>query len=336
MGLKPATALCLALVAGLAAASEQQLVGKPVLLPASTYVGAEMYEPRLAPNGRRLLFLRDADAATEVVVLNLETSKGSVVATVRHGKHVLNSCDWATDDRLVCSTMWSYGLKANRKSHEGYSFRSNTRLFAIDRDGGNFLELVPPPTKLPTFPGVGKKIGGIIDHHRPRDERKHDILSLLPDDPDHVLVEMVRGYLFSVGVWKLKIRNNTLDPIVPPIAFARYWAPTGEGGCGSARGRITARPRSGELAASTSKTAATASERWRPRRHRSSVHLGCCPKCSAIPMTARAPMWRPTTAIPVGSSSCKWIHARSRCRNELRISRTAMPPPSPCRERTAA
>ena len=224
MGLKPAIALCLALVASLASANEQRLVGKPELLPASTYVGAEMYAPRIAPNGRRLLFLRDADAATEVVVLNLETSKGSVVATVRHGKHVLNSCDWASDDRLVCSTMWSLGLKANRKSHEGYSFRSNTRLFAIDRDGGNFLELVPPPNELPTFPEVGKKIGGVIDHHHPRDERKHDILSLLPDDPDHVLVEMVRGYLFSVGVWKLNIRNNTLDPVVPPIGFARYWS----------------------------------------------------------------------------------------------------------------
>ena len=224
MGLKPAIALCLALVAGLAAASEQRLMGKPELLPASAYVGAEMYAPRIAPNGRRLLFLRDADAATEVVVVDLETSEGSVVATVSHGKRVLSSCDWATDDRIVCSTMWFFGLRGDHRPREGYDFRSNTRLFAIDRDGSNFLELVPPPKKLPTYSAMGKEVAGVVDRHRPSDERKHDILSLLPDDPDHILVELVRGHMFSVGVWKLNIRTNTLDPIVPPIAFARYWS----------------------------------------------------------------------------------------------------------------
>ena len=221
-----ATVFCSALAVATAA-------GQPVAqlsdLPASAFVGAAMYEPRISPDGSQVLFLRDADAATEIVVVDLASGRGDVAAAVRHGKSVLERCDWATNERLVCSRMWFFKNRGvDRVPRNGYEFKPNTRLFAMDRDGSNVRELVPPPKKKNTIRGLNGEMW-IMPSHSPGLEGKHDVVSLLPDDPDHILVELMRGHLWSVGVWKLNIRSNALTPVVPHIIFAMDWSADEQG-----------------------------------------------------------------------------------------------------------
>ncbi len=214
------------LVAVLFAASSEAFEGTP-----AAYVGPPaIHEPRVSPSGRRLLFLRSTQSGTEVFVGDLSNGAGFETVVVRHGRSHLNACDWATDERIVCSRMRYHELRRNRVPRRGFPFNRGmqTRLFAIDYDGSDLLNLVPSPDKPPETPLPGGRMLPGYKHY-PGDEGKHNVVSLLPHDRDHILVELMRDVIWSVGVYRLNIRNNRLKSVVPAEVLATRWSADAQG-----------------------------------------------------------------------------------------------------------
>ena len=198
--------------------------------PAAYATPPAIHQPRVSPSGRRVLFLRSTQSGTEVFVGDLSNGAGFETVVVRHGRSHLNACDWATDERIVCSRMRYHELRRNRVPRRGFPFNRGvqTRLFAIDYDGSDLLNLVPSPDKPPAVPLPNGRMSPGYKHY-PFDESKHGVVSLLPHDPDHILVELMRGVIRSVGVYRLNIRDNRLKLIVPAEVFADRWSADGQG-----------------------------------------------------------------------------------------------------------
>ena len=120
-------------------------------IPASAYSGLpELSDVRVSPDGNRILMLRRVEDSMQPFVGDLRTGLASQAISVKPGKQILRGCEWASNERIVCSWL-KYPKLTGREGPQtsGYPAREGrtVRLLAVDHDGGNPLELVPPLRK---------------------------------------------------------------------------------------------------------------------------------------------------------------------------------------------
>lgn len=189
---------------------------------------------RVSPDGQRVVMLRPIDGALQPFVGDLRSSKGTVPVKLNPVRQLITGCDWASNDRLVCSFIKYYRRDGKAaKFPGGFPARGTrlVRLLAVDVDGGNLVELVPRAAQPARFPAAalinsGLAPGEVIlrEDRRfrptsevlPSHEWEHRILSFLPDDPDHILVSLPRQVLFVFDVYRLNIHDNTMTQTVGP------------------------------------------------------------------------------------------------------------------------
>ncbi len=193
---------------------------------------------RVSPDGRRVLMLRPVDGALQPFVGDLRTGRGAAPVRIRPGRQLLLGCEWASSDRLVCSFAKFHWLPRSRSEVPAGGYPTfpgeapapgrHLRLLAVDHDGGNPLELVPPPRQFPLFtsmPTAGKPLVTFrVDMNHPTYEPNHWVISLLPDDPDHILVSLSREHIFAYSVYRLNIHDNAMTLVTPYRHFLRFWS----------------------------------------------------------------------------------------------------------------
>lgn len=190
---------------------------------------------RISPDGGRILMLRPVDGTLQPFVGDLHTGQAAAPVQIRPGRQLLLGCEWASSERLICSFAKFYWLRSRSTNvpADGYPGRSSRqiRLVAMDHDGSNRLELVPPARRPPL---VTAMIDGNLETfraaiHHPAQEINYWVLSYLPDDPDHILVSLSRENLFGYSVYRLNIRDNAMTLVTPYMDFIYFWSADEQG-----------------------------------------------------------------------------------------------------------
>lgn len=194
----------------------------------------DVSQVRVSPDGQRVVMLRPIDGARQPFVGDLRSSNGTVPIKLNPERQLMTACDWASNDRLVCSFIKYYRRDGKAaKFPGGFPARGTrrVRLLAVDVDGGNPLELVPRASQPARFPTAVLINSGLVPGEaiaredrrfkpaskvQPSHEWEHRVLSFLPDDPDHILVSLPRQVLFVFDVYRLNIHDNTMTQIVGP------------------------------------------------------------------------------------------------------------------------
>ncbi|MCZ6617668.1 MAG: prolyl oligopeptidase family serine peptidase [Gammaproteobacteria bacterium] len=158
----------------------------------------------LSPNGARLLMLVEGHEGYELSVLDLATFEPRLIYRPGADDGALNWCRWGNDKRIVCSLRFYKGIwRAGQVIH--------TRLIGLDHDGGNLLTLVP----------------GVRNVHR-RDLRwdaqvQDRVIAWLPEDPEHILLQLNRDRPNRPGVYRLNIYDNRLSRVMSARSAVRRW-----------------------------------------------------------------------------------------------------------------
>ncbi|MDJ0926198.1 MAG: alpha/beta fold hydrolase [Gammaproteobacteria bacterium] len=164
----------------------------------------ELWGARLSPDGSRISFLHmleEQDMATGYVVTMDGSNKPFL--TSKKDRFELRWCNWANDERLLCGFT---GIDT-----DGRTRWVTTRLVAVDPDGENAKVMLQ----------------NRLIRQRTRAQFQDEIVDWMPDDHDHVLVEMPENN--GTGVAKLNIYDGSVGLVIRPRAGIREWLTDGHG-----------------------------------------------------------------------------------------------------------
>ena len=175
---------------------------------------------RISPNGAQVLAIAADDGKRGLAVIDLATGTITVALQVEPRTELLDSCEWASNERIVCA-MYVFPEANGRLP---YPRRRLVRLVAVDHDGGNPLALLARPPPKPV------KMGGHIPLPRiPYDDLEHALLHPLLDDPQHVLVAAPREATPYRSVYRVHVGNGAATRVVGWQAGIVFWHADREG-----------------------------------------------------------------------------------------------------------
>ncbi|HSG92048.1 MAG TPA: S9 family peptidase [Pseudomonadales bacterium] len=161
---------------------------------------------RLSPDGNRLLMLVAIDGAYHVGLRDLRTGESRILMAADPDEFRFEACRFANDLRVVCSIRSPIELRSGdhgmflRYLNNGRTIAR--RLLAVDVDGTNVLQLVPRALSRP-----GRDlVWNAVDQGR--------VLSWLPGDPDHILLQIAREDRVYPSVYRLDIRTNDMTRVL--------------------------------------------------------------------------------------------------------------------------
>lgn len=170
---------------------------------------------RLSPDGTHVSFIDRSRGFEGLKVANVDT--GEIIPVIRaEGEMRLSSCQWLNNERLGCNITGS--------SQVGTYLVSYQRFLAINMDGSDVRQLGQRATSRHT--GLNQFSGLMID--------------VLPDDPDHVLMEVDQLRSTRAGsligseeegptVQRVNIHTNRMAKVLGPIDRAEFFATDGSG-----------------------------------------------------------------------------------------------------------
>jgi dipeptidyl aminopeptidase/acylaminoacyl peptidase len=162
-----------------------------------------MYGARLSPDGQFVSYLSTEGVALPVLFVTDEQGKVTPVLASKAGDFDIYWCGWANAERLLCGF---YGI--NRRRSVLYPA---TRLVAVNRDGGNMRVLLQQRQQ---------RRGQFAQF-------QDDIVDWLPDDPEHVLIEMPENS--GTGVSRVNIYDGKAEAVERVRASVREWLSDGHG-----------------------------------------------------------------------------------------------------------
>lgn len=170
----------------------------------------EIDHVRLSPDGDRILMLRPVDGVRQLFVTDVETGQTVLAVEIDAEDHILRGCEWATNDRAVCRA-FVFPPTSNpfveRPGGGVFHHMYLARLFTVDHDGGQGINLVP------------KRRGGphLVD------EWEHQVVGYLHDDPDHILVAVPRRHIYDKEVYRQNIHRNRWTAVVGTLEGITKW-----------------------------------------------------------------------------------------------------------------
>ena len=163
---------------------------------------------KLSPDGTKAVMLRPVDDTYHASVVDLETGNSKLLMAADPEEFLFNWCQFANNKRIVCSIR-SYLIPqsaavgiTNIAGYRGGRIVA-TRLLAIDADGRNQIQLIKQKRT---------RIGGKIEWI---DQTQDQILSWLPAEPNHILIELNREDRQYPAVYRLNIKTNRLREVQP-------------------------------------------------------------------------------------------------------------------------
>jgi len=201
------------------------------LLPVEAFAELPPYaDISLSPDGHQGVALRAIHGTYHAVLLDFETGQSRVLMASDPENFLFNWCRFANPTRVVCSIRSYIVMKAGyidsariRGYRDGRTVA--TRLLAIDVDGRNQLQLIPK-----TKP----RARGELEWNSPNQD---DVISWLPNDAKHILVQVAREDRVSPSVYKLNIYTNKIQRKKKFLPSISRWYADHEGNIRFAIGR---------------------------------------------------------------------------------------------------
>ncbi|MBL4681545.1 MAG: S9 family peptidase [Pseudomonadales bacterium] len=160
-------------------------------LPASEYGKLPpVHSISLSPDGKKLVMLRAMHGTYHAVVTNLVTQKSRIVMAADPAEFHFDSCRFANNERIVCRIRKSLEVSGRRNNQRARIFA--TTLLAVNADGSNVLQLVRRSKR---------KIWSY---------QQSNIIHWLPEQPDEVLIQLLREDTAFPSVYRLNIVTNRL------------------------------------------------------------------------------------------------------------------------------
>ncbi|MFM9079044.1 MAG: prolyl oligopeptidase family serine peptidase [Opitutaceae bacterium] len=176
----------------------------PAPLPAiqDIFADPEMQAVQISPTGRYLTWLAPKNQRMNLAILDRETRKLRWLTDMKIESVV--SYVWAKPDRILFA--------------QQYGGREQYGMFACDPDGSNLLVINKLERVEATADGMGQGDAPSGERDLPK-----TLVSLLPKDPDHILMNRLRGNSGLGDVIKVNIRNGREIVHESNYINARVW-----------------------------------------------------------------------------------------------------------------
>jgi dipeptidyl aminopeptidase/acylaminoacyl peptidase len=181
----------------------------PPLVPLEVlFADAEMAAVQISPTGRYLTWLAPKNQRNNLAILDRETKQLRWLTNMKEESVV--SYVWAKKDRIIFAQQWGG--------------REQFGMFACDPDGGNLVVINKLERVEATPDGAGQGELAASERDLPK-----SLVSLLPKDNDHILMNRIRGNSFLGDVIKVNIRNGRETIEERNYINARQWIADREG-----------------------------------------------------------------------------------------------------------
>jgi dienelactone hydrolase len=174
------------------AAEPDELLSTPV----AAAFGSQptVWNLRLNPDGGKLSFLQaGADDRTVLIVADLENGGGNPVMASDPQSFDIDWCDWANEERILCGVRF-------RAPINGIIY-SATRLLGVNADGSDLTELVQQDRRNSWGQIRGENVVSL---------NQDRVVDWLPEDPDHVLIQVPTPSGNAVG--RIDIYSGRVTP----------------------------------------------------------------------------------------------------------------------------
>ena len=171
----------------------------------------------LSPNGEQAVVLRAIGDTYHATLMDFESQKSRLLMSADPEQFLFNWCRFANSTRIVCSIRSYIQLRSNTGDVYRDGRTVATRLLAVDTDGGNVLQLIRTKST---------RLGGKRQWVAPRQDQ---VVSWLPDDPDHIMISLPRDHRTNPSVYKLNIYDNKMKRVQRHHTNVFQWQATPEG-----------------------------------------------------------------------------------------------------------
>jgi dienelactone hydrolase len=172
----------------------------------------------VSPSGNRVLMFQPAGDSLHLVVLDLVAKTTKLALASDPEQFYFNACRFHSDDRIVCSVRAYIKLQSAQLGFYREGRIIVTRLFGVDADGSHFTRLVPDAVN-----NVGAS--DLVWNAQLQDR----IVSWLPDDPDHILIQLNRMNRNYPDVYKADVRQSKIELVAKNVAPVSFWYATAAG-----------------------------------------------------------------------------------------------------------
>ncbi|MEY2881415.1 MAG: hypothetical protein RLZZ15_3795 [Verrucomicrobiota bacterium] len=181
----------------------------PAALPTEKlFADPDMQTVAISPTGRYLTWLAPKNQRMNLAILDRETKQVRWLTTMKEESVV--HYVWAKKDRILFAQQWGG--------------REQFGMFACDPDGGNLVIINPLERVAADADGAGQG-------DAPGSERDlaKSLVSLMPKDPDHILMNRIRGNSFLGDLIKVNIRTGKETVEERNYINARVWVADRDG-----------------------------------------------------------------------------------------------------------
>lgn len=167
---------------------------------------------QLSPNGTHFAYFRPFEGRDHLIIQSLDgAGRPTVVPPAENTE--LGWLHWGNDERLV------FTVVASRKRNRTET--TETRLWAINRDGSGAEHIVRQSTTSKTGSNLGRQLAHA--------QLQGNVIHWLPDEPNHIMVSLDGDHNEADEVRKIDIRDGTFDIVRDDYPGIQAWMPDHEG-----------------------------------------------------------------------------------------------------------
>ena len=181
----------------------------PPVIPLETlFAEADLAAVAISPTGRYLTWLAPKNQRINLAIMDRETKQVRWLTNMK--EESVTAYQWVKKDRILFAQQWG--------GREQYG------MFACDPDGGNLVVINQLERVEATADGAGA--GGVPNSER---DLPKNLVSTLAKDPDHILMNRIRGNSFLGDLIKVNIRTGKETVEERNYINARTWIADGNG-----------------------------------------------------------------------------------------------------------
>ncbi|PHZ83972.1 alpha/beta hydrolase family protein [Paremcibacter congregatus] len=155
---------------------------------------------KLSPTGKRVASLQNYQGGYVLVTQSFDKAESDAVYVSAYKGYEIESVRWVNDHRLIVTVGWT--------ERDGFLRYRMSRIVAMNWDKSNSIQLLKRDLKS---------------------QFHSDVISMLPDDPDHILMGVDRSKTNYPDVYKVNVNTGSMKRQVRSRASVRDWWADGKG-----------------------------------------------------------------------------------------------------------